>query len=142
MWCAEVVWRWHILSVHADVTESFPGLPKQTELSEHFARQGFKLNTRKVGLVTSRSLPGSCRALMSWTEMLTRRNRTRGKLSPVRATRLYVDPVRQHPLKDRRRNLCNPTQEVATRDRIAAPCYKAGRHWAARMRRAVVDGRV
>ncbi|RSH85592.1 hypothetical protein EHS25_003731 [Saitozyma podzolica] len=26
---------------------NFPGLPKQTELSEHFARQGFKLNTRK-----------------------------------------------------------------------------------------------
>ncbi|GFZ51858.1 hypothetical protein JCM24511_09626 [Saitozyma sp. JCM 24511] len=35
---------------------NFPGLPKQTELSEHFARQGFKLNTRKVGVVTSRSL--------------------------------------------------------------------------------------
>lgn len=56
VWCAEIVWRWHKRKVHADVTKSFPGLPKQTELSEHFARQGFKLNTRKVGVVTSRSL--------------------------------------------------------------------------------------
>ena len=29
---------------------NFPGLPKPTELAEHFGRQGFKLNTRKVGL--------------------------------------------------------------------------------------------
>ena len=28
---------------------SFPGLPKPTAIAEHFARQGFKLNTRKVG---------------------------------------------------------------------------------------------
>jgi hypothetical protein len=27
---------------------NFPGLPKPTELAEHFGRQGFKLNTRKV----------------------------------------------------------------------------------------------
>ncbi|EIW67972.1 hypothetical protein TREMEDRAFT_63857 [Tremella mesenterica DSM 1558] len=27
---------------------NFPGLPKPTDLSEHFARQGFKLNTRKT----------------------------------------------------------------------------------------------
>lgn len=30
------------------LTFSFPGLPKPTELAEHFALQGYKLNTRKV----------------------------------------------------------------------------------------------
>lgn len=32
------------------VDTSFPGLPRQTELAEHFGKMGFKLNTRKVGI--------------------------------------------------------------------------------------------